>query len=107
LILLAFCCQIITASPIKVACVGTSITFGAVMPNAKQNSYPVQLQSYLGDGYKVINFGVSGSTITQHSKSGYVFTAKYTASLAFEPDIVLLEFGTNDSKPYITNSGRD
>jgi len=77
------------------------------MPNAKQNSYPVQLQSYLGDGYKVINFGVSGSTITQHSKSGYVFTAKYTASLAFEPDIVLLEFGTNDSKPYITNSGRD
>lgn len=33
---------------IKVACVGNSITYGAGISNREKNSYPAQLQYYLG-----------------------------------------------------------
>ena len=49
-------------SPIKIACVGNSITYGAGMVNREKNAYPAQLQSMLGDGYEVRNFGVNGTT---------------------------------------------
>ncbi|MEY4378897.1 MAG: hypothetical protein RLZ85_778, partial [Verrucomicrobiota bacterium] len=48
------------AEPIKVACVGDSITLGSGAQKGK--SYPAQLQGLLGDGYQVGNFGVSGRT---------------------------------------------
>ena len=48
---------------VKVACVGDSITYGAGIKDRKKNSYPAQLQSLLGEGYQVRNFGNSGSTL--------------------------------------------
>lgn len=47
---------------IKVACVGNSITYGAGISNREKNSYPAQLQYYLGDDYEVRNFGSNGAT---------------------------------------------
>lgn len=49
---------------VKVACIGNSITYGAFIANRDQNSYPAQPQAYLGDGYEVRNYGVSGRNIT-------------------------------------------
>ena len=47
---------------VKVACIGNSITYGAGIVNREKNSYPAQLQVYLGDKYEVRNFGSNGAT---------------------------------------------
>ncbi|WP_071135436.1 GDSL-type esterase/lipase family protein [Millionella massiliensis] len=86
-------------TPLRVACVGNSITYGAGIANRDANSYPAQLQEYLGDEYEVCNFGVSGRTLLNHGDLPYTQTAEYKASLEFAPDIVLIKLGTNDSKP--------
>ena len=85
--------------PIRVACVGNSITYGAGIPNRDANSYPAQLQAYLGDGYEVRNFGVSGTTASPQGDHPYTATAAWRASRDFAPDVVLLKMGTNDTKP--------
>lgn len=82
----------------RVACVGNSITYGAGIANREQNSYPAQLQRLLGNGYEVRNFGVNGRCAGRSANLPYVETETYRESLAFEPDVVLIGFGTNDSK---------
>jgi hypothetical protein len=47
------------AAPIKVACIGDSITEGAGLSNPALESYPARLQRLLGAGYIVRNYGVS------------------------------------------------
>lgn len=84
---------------IKVACIGNSITYGAGIADRDRNSYPAQLQQYLGDAYDVRNFGVSARTLLSKGDLPYVQTGEYQASLDFRPDIVLIKLGTNDSKP--------
>ena len=39
------------SSPIKIACIGDSITFGAAIKEHHENSYPRQLARLLGNGY--------------------------------------------------------
>ena len=99
-ILLLALLSIMTASaaePIKVACVGDSITQGA---GAKPGqSYPSQLQALLGEGYQVGNFGVSGRTLLKKGDFPYWNEKKYQAALAMEPAIVIIMLGTNDTKP--------
>ena len=62
------------------------------------NCYPAQLQAYLGDGYEVKNFGASGRTILSKGDYPYSETDTYKASLEYQPDIVLIKLGTNDTK---------
>ena len=45
---------------VKVACIGDSITFGALLRDRESNCYPAQLEKLLGEGYSVRNFGVNG-----------------------------------------------
>ena len=85
------------AEPIKVACVGDSITQGAGAKSGQ--SYPSQLQALLGDGYQVGNFGVSGRTLLKKGDFPYWKEKKYQAALAMEPAIVIIMLGTNDTKP--------
>ena len=85
------------AEPIKVACVGDSITQGAGAQKGK--SYPAQLQGLLGDGYQVGNFGVSGRTLLKKGDFPYWKEKKYQDALAMEPAIVVIMLGTNDTKP--------
>ncbi len=85
------------AEPIKVACVGDSITQGAGAQKGK--SYPAQLQGLLGDGYQVGNFGVSGRTLLKKGDFPYWKEKKYQDALAMEPAIVIIMLGTNDTKP--------
>ena len=86
------------ASPIKVACVGDSITAG-VGSSAPQNDYPSLLGDLLGPGYDVVNFGESGATLLKHGDSPYQQRGSYGRSAAFGPNIVIILLGTNDSKP--------
>lgn len=84
---------------IRIACVGNSITFGAGIANREKNCYPAQLQAYLGAQYEVKNFGVSARTTFTKGDNPYIKTKAYEESLAYQPNIVLIKMGTNDSKP--------
>lgn len=91
--------EVFAKSPVRIACIGNSITHGAFIPNREKNNYPAQLQAYLGDGYEVENFGVSARTLLSKGDNPYIKTDAYKKSLAFQPDIVLIKLGTNDVKP--------
>ncbi len=83
--------------PVKVACVGDSITQGAGAEKGK--SYPSQLQEMLGDGWEVKNYGLGGRTLMDSGNSPYMKEKHYQAALASEPDAVIIMLGTNDTKP--------
>lgn len=85
---------------IRVACVGDSITFGAGIKDRKTDSYPVQLQRLLGaKKWDVRNFGVSSATMLKKGNYPYWNLKAFKEALAFEPHVVLIKLGTNDSKP--------
>lgn len=81
----------------KIACVGDSITFGALIKNRKENCYPAQLGRMLGDRYSVRNFGVNGHTVQKKAYKPYWNHKHFEASSDFGPDVVLIMLGTNDS----------
>ena len=85
----------------RVACVGDSITAGYL--SSCGLDYPSQLQSMLGDGYKVTNYGVGGQTMfkPQHQvgrESSYWSRPEYHAVLNSSADFVVLMLGTNDAR---------
>lgn len=84
--------------PIRVACIGDSITEGAGADEGK--SYPVQLQGLLGDSWKVGNFGVSARTLLDKGDFPYMKEKAYRDALAFQPQVVIIMLGTNDTKPH-------
>lgn len=84
--------------PIKIACVGNSITYGATVVNRTKNAFPQQLQTMLGNSYEVKNFGVSGRTLLKKGDYPYWDTEEYKKALGFDPDILFIKLGTNDTK---------
>ncbi|NCI46573.1 GDSL-type esterase/lipase family protein [Sediminibacterium soli] len=88
----------VNAQKIKIACIGNSITYGALVANREKNNYPAQLQNMLGDGYEVLNFGVSGSTLLRKGNHSYWRVDAFKEALTSRPDIVTIMLGTNDSK---------
>ena len=89
----------------KLACVGDSITWGFTIVNRGKYSYPAVLQQLLGDGFEVRNFGHNDAAARFDADTPYVSKKAYRDSLAWEPDIVLLMLGTNDTKPWNWNPG--
>ena len=83
---------------IKLACIGDSITWGFTLLNPWKQSYPALLQEMLGDGYEVRNFGYNDASARFDADTPYVNKRVYRDSLAWNPDIVLLMLGTNDTK---------
>jgi len=83
----------------KVACIGDSITFGHGIKDRATNSYPAQLGAILGTEYTVKNFGRSGATLLKQGNSPYWKHPHFQAAKAFNPDVVLIKLGTNDTKP--------
>ena len=96
LILLVFSSHGALQAELRVACVGDSITEGLDLGDA---SYPSRLGSLLGDSYTVHNYGAAGYAVLNKSDMPYKTTVQYKESLSWNPDIVLLLLGTNDSKP--------
>lgn len=84
---------------IKIACIGNSITDGSGLKNPAKEAYPMVLQQLLGDGYDVHNFGRSGATVLRHGDNPYWKTLKFREAKQFNPDIVTIKLGTNDSRP--------
>jgi alpha-L-fucosidase 2 len=99
LFLLATVARTTAAEPIRVACVGDSITYGHAIAKRDQDSYPAQLQTLLGDGYRVGNFGVSGATLLSAGDLPWIGTGDCAAAEAFVPQVVVVMLGTNDTKP--------
>jgi len=97
LLALAAFVSAVAAEPIKVACIGDSITEGCGLEPGKP--YPSQLQAVLGAGYKVGNFGVGGRTLLSKGDLPYIKEKRYQEALAMEPDVVIIMLGTNDVKP--------
>jgi acyl-CoA thioesterase I len=91
LILLILSVAASAASKIKVACVGNSITAGNSM-------YPPYLQTLLGSGYQVENEGVGGTTLLKKGDMPYWTQGRLKQAIAFNPDIVTIKLGTNDTK---------
>ena len=85
--------------PLKVACIGNSVTYGYGLPNRDSTNYPARLQHLLGPGYAVKNFGVSGSTLLKKGHRPYYKTAAFGEALAFAPDIAVIHLGLNDTDP--------
>lgn len=87
------------AAPVKVACIGDSITEGANVDSPLVNAYPVVLGRLLGTNYATRNFGVSGRTLLRKGDYPYWKEAAYRSATNYAPDIVTIKLGTNDSKP--------
>jgi lysophospholipase L1-like esterase len=81
-----------TPNKLRIACVGDSWTFG--MNVDQDRSYPARLLEYVGggSGAEVINFGVLGYSSFQGLQlaTSRVFD--------FQPDVVAIGFGMNDSE---------
>ena len=102
------------AAPIKVACVGEHTTHSHAFPAGDREAqpvgmqeYPAQLQTLLGPGYEVRNFGDCCATVLQ----GYTVAEThpyiagtnagdgvgYKESIAFLPDVVIIgSWGRHD-----------
>lgn len=85
---------------IRVACIGNSITYGDRIVNRMHDSYPAVLGRLLGTGYNVKNFGICGCTLMNKGDHPYMETWAWKAALTFNPDIVIIKLGTNDSKSF-------
>ena len=85
---------------VRVACIGNSITFGAGIRNRSRDNYPSVLARMLGDSYWVKNFGVSARTMLNKGDHPYMNEPAYKNALAFNPNIVVIKLGTNDSKSF-------
>lgn len=94
-------------APIKVACIGNSITAGFGIAQPEVYGYPAQLQQLLGSGYDVRNFGVSSRTMLNKGDYPYMNEKAWRNALDFQPDIVIIKLGTNDSKPENWRYGAD
>lgn len=82
---------------IRVACIGNSITQG--FGTSDPRSYPQQLGVLLGSHYDVRNFGVGGRTLLKKGDFPYWNEPAFLEAQDFDPHIVIIKLGTNDSKP--------
>jgi acyl-CoA thioesterase I len=82
----------------RIACVGDSITAGSGLASPQTESWPARLGELLGPDYEVKNCGVSGSTLLKNGNKPYWKVSAFAAATQFQPDIVIIALGGNDSK---------
>ena len=85
--------------PIRVACIGNSVTYGYGHQDPKATSYPSQLSLMLGNEYDVRNFGHSGATLLSRGHRPYIRQQAFRDALAFAPDKAIIHLGLNDTDP--------
>lgn len=93
-------CTSVTDEPLRIACIGDSITQGTGSGAFDTKSYPAQLYTKLaGEGKNVIisNYGCGGTRVTNSSGIYYRDGLAYTISAEeTDADIVILGLGIND-----------
>ncbi|RPI04395.1 MAG: T9SS C-terminal target domain-containing protein [Ignavibacteriae bacterium] len=85
---------------IRVACIGNSITQGS------STTWPATLQSLLGSHYNVKNYGVGGTTMLKKGDLPYWNQSQFYEAQDFNPHIIFISLGTNDSKYSAVNNWR-
>ena len=102
----------LAAAPVKVACIGDSITFGHLLPGVATNAYPAQLNRLLQEKcpgqYEVRGFGDSGRGVYLDTvrnaktgeKRGYRHFRRHAAALKWKPDVVICNLGVNDTPEF-------
>lgn len=88
--------------PVRIVCVGNSITEG-FGNTCQEKAWPGQMNQLLGDGYTVINCGVSGTTMFKNSDAPYWKTSRFQHALDADPQILIIALGTNDADPWRWN----
>jgi alpha-L-fucosidase 2 len=91
---------------IRIACIGDSITEGAGITLQNRFSYPARLDSLLGTHFSVLNSGKGGTTLQKEGDFPYWNTKEFSNNFIFEPNIVVIKLGTNDTKPQNWNRER-
>jgi alpha-L-fucosidase 2 len=87
----------------KVVCVGDSITEGWGLENQSNTAYPAILDQILGPGYSVLNCGRSAATLQKSGDLPYWECKEFYDVFAYEPDIIVINLGTNDTKSHNWN----
>ncbi len=82
--------------PIRVACVGDSITYGDKIFFRFFRSYPAVLQKISNGRLKTGNFGVNGTTAIELQGRAWTGTDACRDALLFRPDVVVIMLGIND-----------
>jgi lysophospholipase L1-like esterase len=85
-------------APVKVACVGDSITEG--FTDTKGKDYPAQMQALLGPKWEVHNYGMGGRTLLRKGDHPWWKEKAFQDSHDLYPDVVVIMLGTNDTKVY-------
>ncbi|MFC1766622.1 GDSL-type esterase/lipase family protein [Planctomycetota bacterium] len=78
------------------------MTYGARIVDRTIDSYPAQLGQMLqqySNQWEVRNFGVNSATVLSKGDVPYVQQSVCTEALQWQPEIVIIMLGTNDSKP--------
>lgn len=101
---LGFFLSLSAQQPIRIACVGNSITEGAVASDRANKGYVGVFRDLMGKAYDVRNFGVSGATACRDTYKPYDKCDLFAEAKAFLPDIVTIALGTNDSQPRVWNT---
>ncbi|MES2387398.1 MAG: GDSL-type esterase/lipase family protein [Bacteroidota bacterium] len=84
----------------KVGMIGNSIAYGANVPFQGVNSIARKL-GRLMPNLTVDNFGHSGATMLKAGDTPYWKTPEMTNAYKLNPDMLIIELGSNDSKPYM------
>jgi lysophospholipase L1-like esterase len=99
-------CNVSTSIPvqkyqetIRVACVGDSITYGSSIKYRLRDAYPAQLGRMLGPRWETRNFGVGGATLLKKGDKPYWQQQPFQDALTYNPHVVIIKLGTNDTKP--------
>lgn len=104
-------CPEVGEEPIRIACIGSSITKGTGLCDPATESYPAQLAAFLfANSYPAVdvrNFGEGGAGVLRRCCNPYWDTDQYGDALAFDPHIVLILLGTNDSRERFWGNDED
>ncbi|MBO4590146.1 MAG: sialate O-acetylesterase [Bacteroidaceae bacterium] len=104
---LLVCTAWASANPIRVSCIGNSITYGTGLQHPETDSYPAQLQLLLGDKYEVGRFGKPGATLLRRAFRPYMQQQEFKDAMAFHGDIAVIHLGVNDTDPRAWPNYRD
>lgn len=98
-----------SAEPIRVACIGNSITqyvntvSGTTLP---EDAYAARLGLRLGPGHTTRNYGVSGAYVQKSGPTPYWTNGRLAQIFAWKPQVVTIKLGTNDARARYWNKER-
>ncbi len=103
--LLLFCSCSTNNAKVKIACIGDSITEGYDTSEFRETSYPAFLKQMIDSSkYEILNAGKSGATLRKNGDYSYWSTGALDSVMSFNPHVIVIKLGTNDTKPQNWNA---